>query len=73
MQIYIKNASDGVLFTLEIDKSDTIDDLRRRINDKVGIPKDSIRLIFSGKVLMYETKCTDYGIRQDSVLHMVLR
>ena len=72
MQIYIKTL-DGVLFAIEIEELDTIDDLRRRIHDKVGIPKESIRLIFSGKDLIYERKCIDYGIRQDSVVHMVLR
>ena len=63
----------GKTFTLIAEPYNSVGDLKQKIEDKIGQPFDTIRLIWAGKGLEDQRTLTDYQIQEYATVFMVLR
>lgn len=71
MNINIKSLT-GKIIKMNVKETDTINQIKERIQEMEGIEPDQQRMIFQGSLLTNDTKISDTKIVSGSVLHIVL-
>jgi ubiquitin len=74
MQIFIRPPN-GKMITLEVDLSDTIESIKRKIQEKEGFPPDKQQLSLDGtasKPLDNDSTLGDYDIQGGNILNLTI-
>jgi len=72
-QFYVKIYGQEETFMIEITYSNTIEQVKQKIEDITGIRVDSQKLIWAGKVLEDRRTLIDYNLQKESTFHVVLQ
>ena len=75
-QVVVKPLT-GRNFTVDVNALDSIEVVKKKIQDKEGIPPDQMRLIFGGKLAVQQLDdnrtLSDYDIGPEATVYLVLR
>lgn len=76
IQIFVR-VLDGKTITLDVTPYDLLQYVKQKIQNKTGVPVDHQCLFFIGRPSFEESdgnnSLADYGIEQESTLHLLLR
>lgn len=71
MQIFVKSPT-GETIILDVEASETISDIKSKLENKLEIPTNQQTLIYAGKKLDAEKSLADYNIQKQSTLQLLI-
>jgi hypothetical protein len=71
MQVFVRTLA-GKMITLNVEKSDSIESLKAKVEEKEGIRAKDQRFVFGGKNLVDGQTLGDYNVQDGSTLNLVL-
>jgi len=71
LKLFVKTVTKKTVITLSAVPDDSIQDVKKKIMDEVGIPVSQQRLTLDGSILKDDRSVGDYNIMKDTVLHFV--
>ena len=72
MRLFVKTQTGKTAIRLDVVLEDTIQTVKSKITDEVGIPVDHHELTLDGKKLEDDHTLNDYNIRSNTTLHLAL-
>ena len=72
MQLIVK-PSTGVTVFIDVEDKDAILSVKQKIDEKVNLAPENQSLVFEGKLLEDGQTVADCNLKNDSIIHMILR
>ena len=72
MQIFVKILN-GTIIAMEVEVSDRVENVKAKLQEKLGIPSNQQMLIRAGQQLQDGCTFSDYNIPNQSTIHLVVR
>ena len=71
MQIFV-TPQGFTMITIDVEPSDTVENVKQKVQDRIGIAVENQRLIYAGKELENNRTLSDYNIQKEAILQVII-